>query len=257
MSNGRKIFRFLKWLEDIKTVYYYILYKDTSITNISKGLMSLSSFFYHIFDNFVWSNNVGIMGEYFVGEIKHKNLKNFFSLLRNLIKIVLDFYKFKSLYYINRQNEEEVSEAFDKRVENYQAEIYNKILTHTVEVRVKLRKKILDIVHSFLRISMLLYSLRAEPFYSNLHPIFIGFCGMTHSIISLYKVFQNLDKNEQPERHKSTLHVLVDENERNIKQKMIFDEDFFENYYIDYNKDYHLDPKKIIYKQKDNMLDEL
>jgi hypothetical protein len=219
--------------------------------------MSLSSFFYHIFDNFVWSNNVGVMGEYFVGDIKHKSLKNFFSLLRNLIKIVLDFYKFKSLYSINRQNEEEVSEVFDKRVENYHTEMYNKMLTHTVEVRVKLRKKILDILHSFLRISMILYSLRTEPFYSNLHPIFIGLCGMIHSIISLYKKFQHLGKNKQIEHHRSTLHVLVDENEVIAKRKMIFDEDFFENYYIDYNKDYHIDPKKIIYKQEENILNEL
>jgi hypothetical protein len=257
MSSGRKIFRFLKWIEDIKTIYYYILYKDTSIGNICKGLMSLSSFFYHIFDNFVWSNNVGIMGEYLVGEIKHKNAKNFFSLLRNLIKIVMDFYKFKSLYYINRQNEEEVSEAFEKSVENYKTEIYHKILTHAVRVRVKLRKKILDIVHSFLRINMLIYSLRAEPFYSNLHPIFIGFCGMTHSVISLYKVFEGIGKNIQPEKRRSTLHNLVVENENNNYKKMILDEDFFDEYYLDFNKDYSLDPSKILYKQKVSLLDDI
>jgi hypothetical protein len=257
MSSGRKIFRFLKWIEDIKTIFYYIVYKDTSLRNIFKALMSLSSFFYHIFDNLVWSNNVGLIGEYFVGDIKLKNAKNLFSLLRNIIKIIMDFYKFKSLYYLNKKNEEEVSEVFEKRVENFQTEINNKVLKQTLEIRSKLRNKILDLFHSFLRINMLLYSLRLDPAYSQLHPIFIGLCGMLHSIISLYKIFvesNNMPINNNKEK-KSTLHILIEENE--FKKEKIFDKNYFDDYYLDFNKDFPVDPKNIISIRTVNLFNDI
>lgn len=223
--------------------------------------MAICSFFYHVFDNLVWCNNVGVIGEYFVGEIKLKNTKNLFSLMRNVIKLVMDFYKFKSLYLINRKNEEEVYEAFEKRVENFKAEIHNRMLTQTLEVRVKLRMKVLDIVHSFLRISMLLYSLRLEPFYSNLHPIFTGLCGMAHSIIALYKVLLEdsgdqvkgftstlkIEKNmSSNKKKKQSLEFIIREEEEDVKVK-ILDEAYFNNYYVDFNKDYPTEPKKVIY----------
>ena len=49
MSNGRKIFRFLKFIENSKEIYYYIIYNSPSLNNLMKAFMSLSSFFYHLF----------------------------------------------------------------------------------------------------------------------------------------------------------------------------------------------------------------
>jgi hypothetical protein len=252
MSAGRKILRFLNWFEDIKGMYYYIIYKNTSIRNIFKALMSLSSFFYHIFDNLVWTSSVGLISEYLIGDIKLKNTKNLFSLFRNLIKIIMDFYKFKSLYFINSKNEEEVLEVFDNKVENFKTEAHNRIVTQTLQIRLKLRLKILDLVHSFLRINMLLYSLRIEPFYSNLHPIFIGLCGMTHSLISIYKSITvinesrhfNSSKNEE-KNNKSTLDMIMEDNVVLNKQR-IFEKDYFDNYYLDFNKDYPTEPSKVL-----------
>ena len=37
MSNGRKIFRFLKWIENLKEIYYYIIY-DFQITRKRKSI---------------------------------------------------------------------------------------------------------------------------------------------------------------------------------------------------------------------------
>jgi hypothetical protein len=252
MSNGRKIFRFLKWVEDIKEIYYYIIFKDTSIRNILKALMSLSSMFYHIFDNLVWGSNVGLISEYLVGEIKLKNTKNIFSLLRNLIKIIMDIYKFQNMVEINSQNEEEVHEAFEKNVENFQTDAHKKLLIQTIELRSKIRNKLLDIIHSFLRSIMLIYSIKIEPFYSNVHPIFNGLCGMIHSIISLYKILfdvetQNafgsnlniLNKNfKQPGKKKrKSLEEIIYEIEE-TSEKSIFKDNYFENYYVDFNKDF-------------------
>lgn len=260
MSNGRKIFRFLKWMEDIKEIYYYIIFKDTSVRNILKALMSLSSMFYHFFDNLVWGSNVGVISEYFVGDIKLKNTKNIFSLIRNLIKIIMDIYKFQFLYEINCKNQEEVQEAFEKKVENFQTDLHKKLLIQTIEVRSKLRNKLLDIIHSFLRSIMLIYSIKIEPFYSNLHPIFNGLCGMIHSIISLYKVFfdletqkafgSNLNNNmkQTKKNKKQSLEDIIDEIEE-ATEKTILNDDYFDNYYIDFNKDFPTDSKDSLYNK--------
>lgn len=270
MSSGRKIFRFLKWIENLKGIYYYIIYKRPSLRNMFKALTAISSFFYHLFDNLLWASNLGLLSEYLVGEIKIKNTKNFFSLLRNIIKIFMDFNKFKDLFYINKKNEEEVYEVFEKRVENFETNIYDKVLVYTLEVRKKLRTKLFDIVHSFLRICMLLFSLKLEPFYSNLHPIFIGFCGSVHSIIALYKTLQDPDLNEEEklknkkklQKQKSfnnndlndkfklpkrkSLLLMLDENDENLQNsKNIFSDGYFKNYYIDFNKDFPMEPMHV------------
>jgi hypothetical protein len=273
MSGGRKIFRFLSWIEDIKQIYYYIIYKDTSIRNLFKALMNIFSMFYHLFDNFVWGANVGVISEYLVGDIKLKNTKNAFSLLRNLIKIVLDIYKFNNLYVIYKKNQEEVYEAFEKRVENFQTDLHKKLLDGVILFRSKLRRKILDIFHSFLRISMLVYSLKFEPFYSNLHPIFIGCCGMLHSLIALYKAvyennnltkenlegvgtrnssirINNINNCEKPKnkfKKKRSLEDIIYEIDE-LPENTILDNHYFDNYYVDFNKDFPTHPKDIISK---------
>lgn len=237
--------------------------------NIFKALMHLSSMFYHIFDNLVWSSNVGVISEYFVGDIKLKNTKNSFSLLRNLIKIVMDINKFKSLYVVNKKNEEEVYEEFEKNVENFKTHLHSKLLTQMIEVRGKLRRKVLDIIHSTLRICMLIYSLKFEPFYSNLHPILAGFCGMVHSVISLYKVlYDNKDCISSTSTFKKTLSGLgrgktfekgkmkkrksleeiIDEMDEVNNETTILDYNYFINYYVDFNKDFPTDPRDIISK---------
>jgi len=282
MTSGRKIFRFLKWIEDVKGIYYYIIYKQSSLRNFFKALMALSSFFYHLFDNLLWASNLSLLSEYLVGEIKIKNTKNFFSLLRNIIKIFMDINKFFDLFYISKKNEEEIYEIFEKQVENFESNIYDKILVYTLEIRKKLRIKILDIIHSFLRICMLLFSLKLEPFYSNLHPIFIGFCGSFHSIISLYKTLQEPDLNEEEKlkikkklekeknnknfykkgilndnseelnknipKRKSLILMLDedDEDQRNRKNNNIFSDGYFKDYYIDFNKDFPMQPSGIL-----------
>ena len=260
MSNGRKIFRFLKWIEDIREIYYYIIFKNTSIRNILKALMAISSMFYHIFDNLVWSANVGVISEFFVGEIKLKNTKNIFSFLRNIIKIFMDIYKFQNLFEINSKNEEEVYEAFENKVENFQTENHKKLLIQTIEIRSKMRNKLLDIIHSFLRCIMLIYSLKFEPIYSNVHPIFNGLCGMVQSIISLYKIFYDLETQKAfgstlanmnniakhgSKKKKKNLEDIIDELDEAC-ENTILDENYFENYYVDFNKDFPTNREDIL-----------
>ena len=94
MSSGRKIFRLLKFLEDLKKLFIYF-YKTPDAVKILKGMILLSGFFYHIMDNLVWGVNVGILNEFLVGDIRYKMSKNFFSLIRNWIKLIMDCIKIK------------------------------------------------------------------------------------------------------------------------------------------------------------------
>jgi hypothetical protein len=267
MSSGRKIFRFLAWIEDIKAIYFHIVFKDTSIMNLCKALMSISSMFYHLIDNLVWGWNVGLMSEYLVGDIKLKSAKNVFSLIRNIIKILLDVYKFNSLAELNSKNKEEVYEMFERRVENFQTNLHKKLLEETIYYRYKMRIKILDILHSFFRICMLLYSIKLEPFYSNLHPIFIGLCGSLNAVISLYKaIFQSqkepfkfqedksrntIDKSKVKKRR--SLEDILSEMEE-IPENNILEDHYFDNYYVDFNKDYPTNPKEIVSSKTNSIL---
>ena len=80
MSNGRKIFRFLKFVEDLKKFYSYLYDSSFDPITILKAFTTLSACFYHFLDNLVWASNVGMINRIISGELKWKTSKNFFSL---------------------------------------------------------------------------------------------------------------------------------------------------------------------------------
>jgi len=62
MTSGRKIFRFLKFIQDLNKLLDYSN-RNFSISNILKVCMLLSATFYHILDSLVWVNNIGLIGK--------------------------------------------------------------------------------------------------------------------------------------------------------------------------------------------------
>ncbi len=62
MSSGRKIFRFLKFLNELKTINDFL--KTTNKPLHLKVLITLrhvSSFFYYILDNTLWGVKTGVL----------------------------------------------------------------------------------------------------------------------------------------------------------------------------------------------------
>ncbi len=62
MSQGRKIFRFLKSLDELKTIQNFL--KTTNKPLFLKVLITLrhvSSFFYYILDNTLWGVKTGVL----------------------------------------------------------------------------------------------------------------------------------------------------------------------------------------------------
>jgi len=270
MSNGRKIFRFLKFVEDLKKFYSYLYDSSFDPITILKAFTTLSACFYHFLDNLVWASNVGMINRIISGELKWKTSKNFFSLLRTMIKLITNLIDFKNYYYNSWMNNEN-----EIKHENYE-----KILNETFKNRSKLRMISLDIIHSLLKLITLFYSLKAEPLYSHIHPIIVTLCGIVYCVISLFKIYSKTSDSQKKmikniksvgsyTALKSTNNLLGISNhnmsvsnintyglcrrssfevslvERHPNNKL-FDENYFENYYIDFNKDFPLVPEMVL-----------
>lgn len=268
MSNGRKIFRFLKFVEDLKKFYSYLLDSSFDAITILKVFTTLSACFYHFLDNLVWASNVGMINRIISGDLGWKTSKNFFSLTKTLIKLVTSLINFKHCYYNSWMNEE-------NEIKN---ENYEKILNKTFKNRSKLRKISIDIIHALLKLVTLFYSLKFGPVYSILHPIIVSLCGILYCVISLFKIYyktstenkkllknikgslENTNANtnnnliqykstnnliglSQNYHHRSSFELSLMDRAPNCR---LFHENYFENYYIDFNKDFPIVPEMVL-----------
>lgn len=260
MSNGRKIFGFLKFIEDLKKFSTYLYESSFNTLGILKAFNCLASCFYHFLDSLVWASNVGIINPIFTGEIRWKTSKNFFSLIKTLIKFTTNLMDFKTCYYLSKMNENELHDDYD-------------CLNKTIKSRSKLRMKMLGLVRSILKIITQLYSLKFYPISSNLHPIVVALCGIIHCLLSLLKnylkiydnhvkLLQNttklstkseviLRKGITPIKNRPMIRRNSDSFELSIlerqpNKRILNDLKYFDNYYIDFNKDIPLEPDKII-----------
>ena len=61
MSNGRKIFRFLKFLDEIKSIRKALNSNKPKWLKAMMSLSKISSFFFYILDNILWGINIGVL----------------------------------------------------------------------------------------------------------------------------------------------------------------------------------------------------
>jgi hypothetical protein len=260
MSNGRKIFGFLKFVEDFKKFYSYLFNSSFDIITILKAFTTLSSCFYHFLDNLVWASNVGMIDRIITGNLNWKTSKNFFSLLKTLIKIVTNFLNFKECM---KNTWGDIDH--DKKDERF--------LNETLKNRSKLRMITLNIIQSLIKIVTLFYSLKYDPFYSFLHPIIVSLCGVVYCVISIFKLYyknkeiqhkmlKNIRKSS--ENLFNTNAASISQNnlvlnhfarlksfecsllERQPNQRLLYDENYFDSYYIDFNKDFPILKEKVL-----------
>lgn len=179
MSNGRKIFRFLKFVEDLKKFINLTYDSSFDSKTVLKAFIALTGCFYHFLDNLVWASNMGMINRVFSGDINWKTSKNFFSIIRTLIKLYSAFMEFKNCYYNSWiKNDSEIIN-----------ENYEKIINETMKNRSKLRMLTVEIFELLLKMTTLMYSSKIQPFYSFLHPIIVSFCGILFFAISLFKIY--------------------------------------------------------------------
>jgi hypothetical protein len=107
ISNGRKIFRLLLFINEINELNTNI--KDTK-SNLSlkllKILSSISSFNYYLFDNFVWLSQIGYVSRFMWGTIKWKKFKDLFSLSKTILEVIISNY----VVFIKKRKESQIME---------------------------------------------------------------------------------------------------------------------------------------------------
>jgi len=228
VSGGRKIFRFLKFMEDFRTISE-MLYESFTPYKILKLLSCIAGSFYHILDNINWASNIGIIDDYLTEEIQWRTSKNFFNLLRKSFRLIGDIYKIVnyslSLRKIN------IKLRTEKDDDN--------LLTISLEIRSKIGYKMLSFISSILRILMILYSLKLEPYYSNIHPIYTGLCGFLYSILAMIKQLIKHKTDDLIKYEKGAKRVKTEEQlyeEFVVNNKHMLDDQYFMHYYIDFNK---------------------
>jgi len=194
MSQGRKIFRFLKFLDELKTIQNFL--KTTNKPLILKVLITLrhvSSFFYYILDNTLWGVKTGVLSEYVDHDTYKvwKYKKNWFSLFRNILQLTINLLKWDMSNTKHRMYTSELQSMRNKIVQT-DDESYD-VIRLLIRRRRKRRYQMLEVIHSVLRLVMLSKSLKL-PGYSHLEPVFVAFCGLTSSVMSLFKAFTEKQK---------------------------------------------------------------
>ena len=103
MQGGRKIFKFLKFLDEVGAIQK-LLKKDESPFTTLKIFTHAASFFYYVLDNILWGITIGVLSDLFdVNSIqKWKDRKDFFSFARNIFHLFITFLKilkYNAYYY--------------------------------------------------------------------------------------------------------------------------------------------------------------
>jgi len=93
ISNGRKIFRFLLFLNEFNALNLILKNKKTGILlKVLKIMSSVCSFYYYLFDNIVWFTQIGIINKFILSNFKWKKFKDLFSLWKTILEIIISIY---------------------------------------------------------------------------------------------------------------------------------------------------------------------
>src|SRR5688572_29226496 len=82
LSSGRKIFRFLKFIETLRKIYEYHELKKEYKKPLMKTLTYtrlVCAFFLYLTDNILWFANMGIIEKMIFQKLKWKRFKDFFA----------------------------------------------------------------------------------------------------------------------------------------------------------------------------------
>ena len=97
MKNTRKIFKFLKFIDQISAIVKNIESKKPLYLKIVTILENLMAFFSALFDNLIWGINTQIISYWLGPSLKgFKGKKYFFSLMKIIFKMLGNNFKHQS-----------------------------------------------------------------------------------------------------------------------------------------------------------------
>ena len=186
ISNGRKIFRLLLFLNEIQEFDNIIKNSKLQLPlKILKLASTVCSFNYYLMDNLVWFSKMDfIAAQDPILGLKFKWLKNVFSFGKTVLEIII------SLYNIVLKEREEIKLRIKLRKYNDKlivpdAEWYV-LARNLIIVRRECRFYMVEFWIYLLRFVLLTSSLRLVG-HSVLHPIFSSLCGLVMSFCVVFK----------------------------------------------------------------------
>ena len=97
MKNTRKIFKFLKFIDQIASIFKIISSKKSIYLKIINILKHLMAFFSNFFDNIIWAINTEVLSLWYSSKFKtFKTYKYRFSLFKIIFKMLGNNYKHHS-----------------------------------------------------------------------------------------------------------------------------------------------------------------
>ncbi|KAL4512044.1 hypothetical protein ABPG72_005046 [Tetrahymena utriculariae] len=191
MKNGRKIFKFLKFIGEINNFSKVVNSGKPIALKATVLLCVICRFFYYILDNILWAISIGNLSEIFSRDLskKVKSIKDSFLLTKSFLKISEACYVF-----VFKRNKEQ---AILQKLSDIQAchpiqqesHIYY-LCCKMMNIKIKRRQKTIKLLTTCIRILMLCKRQNLPPFNKFMNNISYSFFGLICSTIGLIKSFK-------------------------------------------------------------------
>ena len=192
LSNGRKIFRFLLFLNEYGEINEILKNTKRPIgLKILKLLSAVCSHNYYFFDNIVWFTQIGILNKQFHSKYKWKKLKDTFSLWKTIFEVIISVYvviiKTAKEQAIYRDLTREEGKKIRQNTRQYV------LMRNLILIRRKIKFHQMEVFIYLMRMIMLIFSLKLVG-HNQLHPIFVSICGLFQAIAVVYKSMKGKKK---------------------------------------------------------------
>ena len=192
LSQARKIFRFLKFIdvvEDIIILGNRVLDEEQMRVKLSLMLFSkVSSFFYFLFDNFVWLVQSDILRDYISRQAKKQTIyiKNVFSLFRVCFSMFLSFQELDEASRACQIAARKIKQSPQSNLRQHSEQ--HSLLKKLMKERLNIRNRLISIMQGSIRL-IILYKKLSFLHSNELNTIFCAFCGFISNIVSVIKYF--------------------------------------------------------------------
>lgn len=203
MKNTRKIFKFLKWIDQLASIIKNIESKKPLYLKIINILEHLMAFFSNFFDNIIWAINTDIISIWYSSKLKlFKAQKYRLSLGKIIFKMLGNNYKHQSRIKCMKEILNELKQFKEEQIcsSDRTYELCKDYLKHREEIRIEQ----LDGAIMILRVIMLVRKLKL-PGYTFVTKILYSCCGLISTFLATYKMIL-----DQP--------ILVELKEKKVKR---------------------------------------
>ena len=207
MSQGRKIFRLLKFMDEIVNVdAHWKMMKTADLIVSLQCINDFFSFWYYVIDNVVWAASIGLISKYIARlQIKWKAIKDSISLVRNLIDVVMCvIILVKSKTIENKLRSTLRHKLMQQPL--YEGSRSYSTMEEVLEVRREQVYRVIDLLQNWLRIVMLFHQL-GLPGHRLISRPLVAVCGLVQSLLSVFKMMYEKPKIKVVERKRARTEV--------------------------------------------------